>query len=62
MSSIIVRAKCHLWQPNYRIIKAQFDPAPLKEDFGEMIYTNLMRERGVLEDGAEYEIILRKKG
>jgi hypothetical protein len=56
--SIILRATCHILQPNYRIVRSQFDVVPGHEAFGEYVLMNLMRERGLLHDGKLYRITI----
>jgi len=55
---IILKASCRLFEANFRIIRSQFDIEPNKELFGEYVVMNLMRERGVLEDGRLYQITI----
>lgn len=59
---IIITARCRIFEPTYRIIRAQFDVQQHKEQYGEYIVTNLLRERGDLEDGRTYRIIIERKG
>jgi len=56
IAPIILRARCHLFQPNYTIIRAQFNVAEGPEGFPEYVMTNLLRERGVPQDGNMYRI------
>jgi len=56
--AIILKAKCRIFEPNYRIIRAQFDLERGKEAFGEYIVVNLLRERGVLQDERWYRFII----
>lgn len=58
MMPIILKARCRLFEPNYRIIRAQFDIEQGRELFPEYIVVNLLRERGLLEDGKTYPIII----
>ena len=58
MMTIILKARCRLFEANFRIIRSQFDIEPNKELFGEYVVMNLMRERGVLEDGRLYQITI----
>ncbi len=55
--TIRVETRCRIFEPNYRIIRAQFDLDPHHKEFGEYIVTNLMRERGELQDGWAYRAI-----
>jgi hypothetical protein len=48
---LVFRASCRVVQPNYRIVKSQFDLDPEFGLFGEYIVMNLMRERGELQAG-----------
>lgn len=52
---VLFTATCRVVEPNYRIVKTQFDIDPEHEDFGEYLVMNLMRERGVLQDGIRYQ-------
>jgi len=56
---VIVRAKCRIFLPNYRIVRSQFNVDEGKETFGQYINTNLLREHGVLEDGLWYEVTFK---
>ena len=58
MMTIILKARCRLFEANFRIIRSQFDIEPNKELFGEYVVMNLMREHGVLEDGRLYQITI----
>lgn len=50
------KATCRIIQPNFRIVKSQFDLDPEFGLFGEYVVMNLMRERGDLQDGRRYQI------
>jgi hypothetical protein len=56
MPVLLVKARCRIFEPNYRIIRSQFDVEPAKDYFPEYVVMNLMRERGVLLDGKLYWI------
>ena len=56
--AIILKAKCRLFEPNFRIIRAQFDLEQGNEAFGEYVVVNLLRERGVLQDARWYRIVI----
>ena len=53
---IIIKARCEIIQPTFRIIKSKFDIDPEFGMFGEYVMVNLMRERGELIDGKRYQI------
>lgn len=53
---ILLKAKCQIIHPTFRIVKAQFDIPPEFGMFGEYVVLNLMRERGELIDGKRYQI------
>ena len=55
---IIIKARCHILQPNNRIVRAQFDVVPGGELWGEYILTNLLIDRGLLQDGRVYRITI----
>ncbi len=52
---VLFKATCRIVDPNYRIIKTQFELDPDCEDYGEYVVMNLMRERGELQDGVRYQ-------
>ena len=54
----ILRARCSLFAPNYRIIRAQWNVTEGPEGFPEYVMTNLLRERGVPQDGCMYRFII----
>lgn len=54
--TVRVDARCRIFEPNYRIIRAQFDLDPHHKEFGEYIVTNLMRERGIPQDEWFYRV------
>ena len=54
--SIILKARCQIFQPNYRIVRSQFNVEPATEQFGEYVLTNLVSERGLIHDGKLYRI------
>ena len=56
--SIVLKAKCRIFQPNFRIIRAQFDIEEGHENYGEYVVVNLLRERGVLQDARWYRIVI----
>jgi hypothetical protein len=56
--SIILKAKCHIFDPNYRIVRSQFNVEPVTELFGEYILMNLVNDRGLLHDGKPYRITI----
>jgi hypothetical protein len=56
--SIVLRARCQILQPTYRIVRSQFDVVPGSEPFGEYVLMNLMSERGLLQDGKLYRITI----
>lgn len=58
IAPIILRARCHLFQPNYKIIRVQFNVDEGPEGFPEYVMTNLLRTRGVPQDGSMYRIII----
>lgn len=53
---ILFKATCRIIQPNFRIVKSQFDLDPEFGLFGEYVVMNLMRERGELKNGQRYQI------
>ena len=53
---MLFKATCRIVQPNFRIVKSQFDLDPEYGLFGEYVVMNLMRERGDLTDGKRYQI------
>jgi hypothetical protein len=53
---MLFKATCRIVQPNFRIVKSQFDIDPEYGMFGEYVVMNLMRERGELNDGKRYQI------
>jgi len=56
--SVIIKARCRIFEPNYRIIRAQFDlDAVGREAFGEYVLVNILREHGVLQDARWYEVV-----
>ena len=55
---IILRARCQILQPNYRIVRSQFDVVPANQSFGEYLLMNLVSERGLLHDGEMYRITI----
>jgi len=58
IAPIILRVRCHIFEPNYRIIRAQFNVVDGPEGFPEYVMTNLLRERGVPQDGRFYRITI----
>jgi hypothetical protein len=56
--SIILKAQGQILDPNYKIVRAQFDVEPAVEHFGEYVLTNLVRERGLIHDGKLYRITI----
>jgi len=54
----ILRVRCNLFQPNYRIIRAQWNVIEGPEDFPEYFMSNLLRERGVPQDDRTYRFII----
>jgi hypothetical protein len=57
--TIIVKGRCRLIKPNWRIIRSQFDIDPEGlEPFGEYAQFNLLRERGIFQDGRTYRITI----
>jgi len=56
---ILLKAKCQIIKPTFRIVKSQFDIDPEHGLYGEYVVVNLMRERGDLIDGKRYEISIR---
>jgi hypothetical protein len=56
--TIVLKARCRIFAPTYRLIRAQFDVEQHKQPFAEYVVVNLLRERGVLEDGRFYQIII----
>jgi hypothetical protein len=54
---ILLKAKCLIIQPNWRVVRSKFDIDPEgHEPFGEYGAFNLLRERGDLIDGQSYQI------
>lgn len=56
---ILLTARARLIQPNYRIVKSQFDLDYGREFFGEYAMFNLLRERGDIYDGEQYLITIK---
>jgi len=56
---ILLKARCQIIKPTFRIVKSQFDIDPEHGLYGEYVVVNLMRERGDLIDGKRYEISIR---
>jgi hypothetical protein len=56
---ILLKAKCQIIRPTFRIVKSQFDIDPDYGLYGEYVVLNLMRERGDMFDGDRYEISIR---
>ena len=56
---ILLKARCQIIKPTFRIVKSQFDIDPEHGLYGEYVVVNLMRERGGLIDGKRYEISIR---
>jgi len=56
---ILLKARCQIIRPTFRIVKSQFDIDPEHGLYGEYVVVNLMRERGDLIDGKRYEISIR---
>jgi hypothetical protein len=57
--SVVLQARCRIFDPKYRIIRAQFDVDKRKDQFTEYVVTNLLRERGELLDARFYEITFK---
>lgn len=54
---IVLRARCHILEPNYRIVRAHLDvETPDHAPFGEYVLMNILRERGLMHDGKMYRI------
>lgn len=57
--TIILRAQCRIFEPNYRIIRCQYNVLDSPEGFPEYFISNLLRERGVPYDARTYQIIIK---
>ena len=57
--SIILKAKCQIIKPNWRIVKYLFHDLEMNdEEYGEYVMLNMLRERGLLEHDRPYRITI----
>ena len=57
--AILLKARCRIIQPNWRIVRSVFDDMEHNEqEFGEYAMFNLLRGRGDLVDGKPYLITI----